>query len=102
MVKHKIKILQIAQDDMKSIIAYIRLDNPDTAIHMYKKINSSIGNLASFPLMGTVPRNKKIAEQGYRMIIVDPYLVFYLIVTEEKTVEIHRVIHGMRDYSSLM
>lgn len=98
MGKYSIKLLQIAQDDMKSIIAYIRLDDPDAAIGMYEKIKSAIGKLMDYPLMGSVPRDKKIAEQGYRMIAVNPYLVFYIVITEDKTVEIHRVIHGMRDY----
>jgi addiction module RelE/StbE family toxin len=102
MGKYKIKILQIAQDDMKSIIAYIRLDNPDTAIKMYEKIKAAIGNLMDYPLMGAVPRDKKIAEQGYRMIVVEPYILFYIVVTEDMTVEIHRVIHGMRDYPSMV
>ena len=98
MGKYKIKILQIAQDDMKSIIAYIRLDDPDAAIRMYEKIKSAIANLMDYPLMGAVPRDKKIAEQGYRMMAVVPYLIFYIVITEDKTVEIHRLFHGMRDY----
>jgi plasmid stabilization system protein ParE len=102
MGNYRIKILQIAQDDMKSIIAYIRLDDPDAAMRMVEKITSAIGNLTDYPLMGAVPRDKKIAEQGYRMIIVEPCLIFYIVITEDKTVEIHRVIHGMRDYSNIV
>lgn len=102
MGKYKIKVLQIAQDDMKSIIAYIRLDDTDAAIKMYEKIKSVIGNLMDYPQMGAVPRDKKIAEQGYRMIVVEPYLLFYIVVKEDKTVEIHRVIHGMRDYPNVV
>jgi addiction module RelE/StbE family toxin len=96
------KILQIAQDDMRSIIAYIRLDGPDAAIRMVEKIKSAIGKLMDYPLMGAVPRDKKIAGLGYRMLPVEPYLIFYIVVTEDKTVEIHRVIHGMRDYPGMM
>ncbi len=97
MGKYKIKILQIAQDDMRSIIAYIRLDDPDAAIRMFERIRSAIENLMDYPLMGAVPRDKKIAGQGYRIIVVEPYLIFYIVISDEKTVEIHRVIHGMRD-----
>ncbi|SPF37434.1 Addiction module toxin, RelE/StbE family [Candidatus Desulfosporosinus infrequens] len=99
MANYKIKIMQIAQDDMKAIVAHIRIDVPETAIKMYEKIKSSIAKLADFPFMGPVPLDKKVAEQGYRMIVVDPYLVFYILVTEDNTVEIHRVLHGKQDFS---
>jgi len=98
MANYKIKILQIAQDDMKAIVAHIRIDDPDAAIRMYEKIKTSISKLANFPLMGPIPMDKKIAEQGYRMIVVDPYLLFYILVMVDNTVEIHRVLHGKQNF----
>jgi len=62
---------------------------------MYDKIKASIGKLADFPLMGPVPLDTKIAGLGYRIIVVDPYLVFYILVMEDNTVEVHRVLHGI-------
>ncbi len=102
MGQYKIKVLQIAQDDMKSIITYIRMEDPEAAIRTVEKIKAAIGNLANFPLMGTIPRDKKIAAQGYRMIVVEPYLVFYILVTDDNTVEIHRVLHGRRNHSNIL
>jgi len=43
MANYKIKILQIAQDDMKSIVAHIRIIDPDAAIRIYEKIKATIG-----------------------------------------------------------
>ncbi|MDR3599538.1 MAG: type II toxin-antitoxin system RelE/ParE family toxin [Desulfosporosinus sp.] len=94
MANYKIQIMQIAQDDMKAIVAHIRINDPDAAIRMYETISRSIGKLAEFPSMGPMPLDRKIAVQGYRMLIVDPYLVFYILVMEDKTVEIHRVLHS--------
>lgn len=102
MANYKIKIMQIAQDDMKSIIAHIRIDDPDSAIRMYEKIKMSIAQLANFPFMGPVPLDTKIAGQGYRMVVVDPYLVFYIPVMEDNTVEIHRVLHGKQDFFHIL
>ena len=102
MGQYKIKILPIAQDDMKSIVTHIRLNDPEAAIRMFKKIKEAIGNLADYPLIGPIPQDKKIAEQGYRMIFVEPYLVFYILVTEDNTVEIHRVLHGRRNYPKML
>jgi len=47
--------------------------------------------------MGTIPLDRKVAEQDYRMIVVDPYLVFYILVMEDSTVEVHRVLHYKQD-----
>jgi len=102
MAKYKIKITQIAQDDLKSIIAHIRINNPDAAIRMYEKIEETIGKLADFPLMGSVPLDAKIAGQGYRLIVVDPYLVFYILIMEDNTVEVHRVLHSKQDFPRMM
>ena len=102
MANYKIKILQIAQDDMKAIVAHIRLEDPDAAIKMYEKIKASIAKLANFPLIGPVPLDKKIAEQGYRMIVVDPYIVFYILIMEDNTVEVHRMLHGKQDFPHIL
>ena len=102
MANYKIKIMQIAQDDMKAVVAHIRLDDPDAAIRMYENIKASIGRLAEFPLIGPMPLDRKIAEQGYRMIVVDPYLVFYILVMEDNTVEVHRVLHCKQDFPSIL
>ncbi|MDI6879351.1 MAG: type II toxin-antitoxin system RelE/ParE family toxin [Desulfitobacteriaceae bacterium] len=102
MAKYRIKIMQIARDDMKSIVAHIRIDDPDAAIKMYEKIKASIAKLADFPLMGPVPLDRKIAGQGYRMIVVDSYLVFYILPMEDNTVEVHRVLHCKQDFPSIL
>ncbi|OLN26881.1 type II toxin-antitoxin system RelE/ParE family toxin [Desulfosporosinus metallidurans] len=102
MANYKIKIMQIAQDDMKAIVAHIRIEDPDAAIRMYEKIKASIGKLAEFPLIGPLPLDRKIAEHGYRMIVVDPYLVFYILVMEDNSVEVHRVLHCKQNFPRIL
>ncbi|WP_148403870.1 hypothetical protein [Desulfitobacterium hafniense] len=36
------------------------------------------------------------------MIVGEPYLVFYILVTDDNTVEIHRVLHGRRHHSNIL
>lgn len=102
MAKHSIKVLPIAQEDMKAIIAHIRLHDPDAAVRMMGRIRESIAKLADYPFMGPVPTDPYIAERGYRMLIVEPYLVFYLVVMDDRTVEIHRVLHHRQHYPSAL
>lgn len=36
------------------------------------------------------------------MIVVDPYLVFYILVMEDNTVEVHRVLHGKQVFPGIL
>ncbi|MFZ5634181.1 MAG: type II toxin-antitoxin system RelE/ParE family toxin [Bacillota bacterium] len=56
--------------------------------------------LEDFPLMGAVPKNRRLTRQGYRILIVDNFLVFYVLL-DNGTVEIRRIISGKRDYKFL-
>lgn len=98
MVSYKIRILQTAQDDLKAILTHIRMDDPEAAVRMVEKIRAVIGNLKRFPFIASIPRDKKIAGQGYRMLVVEAYLVFYFLIQEEHTIEIHRVLYSKQDY----
>ena len=42
----------------------------------------------------------KLREFGYRVLIMESYLVFYII--RGQTVEIHRVVHGSRNLNHLI
>lgn len=98
--KFEISYLSIALSDLEEIIAYIRVDSPKAAFKMVEKINEIISRLQYFPESGTVPRDKRLKKLGYRIIVVDNYLVFYTF--KDNIVEIRRVLHGMRNYKFLL
>ena len=98
--KFEISYLSIAVSDLEEIIAYIRVDSPKAAYKMVERINESISRLQYFPESGTIPRDKRLKKLGYRIIVVDNYLIFYAI--KDNVVEIRRVLHGMRNYKFLL
>ena len=98
--KLKIKYLPIAQQDLFDIFDYIREDNPAAAKQFIDKIDKSISKLESFPQLGVVPKDDRLEMLGYRMLVIDNYLVFYVI--KENMIEIRRIIHGSRKYSFLL
>ena len=100
MNKYDIKFLQIALDDIDDIVLYIAQDSRNAAIKMHDKIIETVNNLADFPMMGRAVPDEKIAKRGFRMIGVGKYLIFYKVFG--KKVVILRVLHGMRDYPSLL
>ena len=98
--KHKIKYLPIAQQDLIEIFDYIKEDNPSAVKSFIDKIDKSISKLESFPQVGVVPKDDRLEMLGYRMLVIDNYLVFYII--KENIVKIRRIIHGSRRYSFLL
>ena len=93
--KYKLRYLPIAQDDFISIFDYIAKDSPDRALAFVEKLDKRIGLLEKQPLLGRIPRHHKLKEYGYRVLIIESYLVFYII--RNKSIEIHRVVHGSRN-----
>lgn len=98
--KYQIRLLRIAEEDFKEIISFIADDNPTAAEAMAIKIEKSIELLAENPMLGRIPRDEDIKNLGYRYLIVENYIVFYTI--EERIIFIHRILHGARNYKSLL
>ena len=98
-----IKLLQFSdgiENDFREIITYIALDNPSAAGAVADKIESSLSNLSAYPFLGKIPNEEELANMGYRFLVVQNYLIFYTI--EGHTIWVHRIIHGARDYLSLL
>jgi toxin ParE1/3/4 len=98
--KYQIRLLRIAEEDFTEIISFIADDNPNAAEAMAVKIEKNIELLAGNPMLGRIPRDEDIKNLGYRYIIIQNYIVFYTI--EERTILVHRILHGARNYKSLL
>ncbi len=98
--KYTLRYLPAAQDDLRSILDFIAQDNPSRASSFIEELDTKIGLLEEQPLLGRTPRHPKLREYGYRVLILDAYLVFYIV--RGQTIEIHRVIHGSRNLDHLI
>ncbi len=98
--KYQIRLLGVAEEDFNEIISFIADDNPTAANSIADKIEKNIELLSGNPLLGRIPRDEDIKNLGYRYIIVQNYIVFYTI--EERTIFIHRILHGARNYKTLL
>lgn len=95
-----IRYLRTAERDLNDIFEYIKKDKPSAAVSLLERFDKSISQLASNPFLGIIPKDERLKNLGYRMLIVDPYLVFYIVKT--RTVQIRRIIHGARRYGFLL
>ncbi len=98
--KYTLRYLPIAVDDLISIFDWISVDSPSNAAAFVDKLDQYIGNLETHPFLGRIPRDEKLKNSGYRILVIESYLVFYIV--RDKTVEIHRVIHGSRNLDAIL
>ena len=91
-----------SQNDILSILDYISTDNPDAASVLIKKITDTIGNLSEFPFIGALPKEAELRIKGYRILIINSYIVFYVPVQSLKETRIHRVLSSRQNYSKFL
>ncbi|TBL72687.1 type II toxin-antitoxin system RelE/ParE family toxin [Paenibacillus thalictri] len=100
--EYSLRYLAIAQSDLIDIVQYIseQLFAPDAAMLLVDKLDKAISNLQQFPFSGHHYRGVGRLKNDYRMLVVENYLVFYVV--EGKIVEIRRIIYSKRDYQKLL
>jgi toxin ParE1/3/4 len=98
--KYAIRLLRAAEEDLRGIITYIALDNSSAAAAFADKIENRLSSLTSYPLLGKIPDEDELANMGYRFLVVQNYLIFYTI--EKRVIWVHRIMHGARNYMSLI
>jgi addiction module RelE/StbE family toxin len=98
----EVEYLPVAIQDLFEIIEYIRKDNPGAAAALVKRFDEALGKLGSFPEIGPVPKDERLKARGYRVLVIENYLAFYVVHENAGIVEVRRVLHGRRRYSFLL
>jgi toxin ParE1/3/4 len=98
--KYTLRYLPVALDDLISVFDWIATDSPANASAFLQKLDQHLRYLETHPFLGRIPRDEKLKAFGYRVLIVESYLIFYLL--RGKTIEIHRVVHGSRNLSDFI
>ena len=55
-----------------------------------------------FPFSGISVPDPKLSKLGFRMIVVEKYLMFYKVFEDEKKITFYRVLNGKTNYPALM
>ena len=92
--------MPVAEEDLDEILGHIALDDVDAAFELADRIEANLERLSSFPKLGRVPRDSDLREAGYRYVITGEWMAFYTV--EKRTVFVHRILHGRRDYKELL
>ena len=100
MDKHRVEYLPIAVADLDDIFIFVADNSPQAAMELIDRMDASIAGLESFPEMGLIAKPPRLARKGYRVLIVDDYLVFYVLLDD--IVEIRRIVSGKRNCAHLV
>jgi plasmid stabilization system protein ParE len=104
MEQHNVEFLPVALTDLEGIVFYYSQFSEDGEPHGYAmKIHNAVikaaERLRTSPFIGKKVPDKRLAAQGYRMIVIEQkYSLFYRVFEEEAEVFIYRVLHGAMDY----
>ena len=99
METYDVRFLQEALDDLEEIVLYIAQNSRQAALRMHDKIIEKANDLSAFPKRGRLVPDRKMAEAGYRMLGIKPYVAFYRVVAHN--VFIYGVLHGAMNYPLL-
>lgn len=100
MENYKIKIYPTAKRDLLDIIDYLNTLSSEAALRYYDLLTEEIASLSHMPERCPRPKDLALAANGYRYLIVENYLVFYVVSGD--TVQIRRILYGRRDYRFLL
>ncbi len=98
--KYTVRLLSLAEQDLHDLITYVAAENVTAALTLADNIEKKLLTLNAHPWLGKIPNDEQLAAMGYRVLVVDNYLIFYKVTG--KTVYVYRIIHGARDLPYLL
>ena len=98
--KYSVHLFPRAKRDLLEIKEYFEARLKADPRSLFEKFEKQIDLLESNPFMFPLVKDPYLRKQGYRVIPVDSYLLFYIIDTT--TVQIHRFIYGRIDYLMIL
>jgi len=104
MKKYDIVITQPAEEDLQEIADYIskELMEPKLAQKLIARIGEAIIGLEDMPHRYAFVSDERLAAQGFRKIIIDNQIVFYVVAEKDYLITVVRILSGRRDWVNLI
>ncbi len=97
---YSLKFTPKASEDLEQIYNYISAEI--AAANLLERIEASITRLKNFPYSCSFVFDEPLQNRGYRKLIVDNYVVFYLVNELEKQVVIMRILYSARNFQDFL
>ncbi|MDD3334772.1 MAG: type II toxin-antitoxin system RelE/ParE family toxin [Eubacteriales bacterium] len=95
---------QRAKEQLIDIALYIAEESGDveTALRVVDRLEEAMRKLTEMPNRGALPRDSTLRKQGHRVVVCEPYLIFYRCDDDTRTVIVTAVLHSRRDFTNLI
>jgi toxin ParE1/3/4 len=102
--KYNVKFTPLASEDLTQIYAYISLQlfAEPAAAELLEKMEIGIMRLTEFPFSCSLVYDSHLRSKNYRKLIIENYIVFYLVNEMENQVVIMRVLFSAQKYQNLL
>lgn len=97
---YSVQIYPAAKQDLLNVIESLNTLSVQAALRYYDLLMEKIASLSDMPNRCPRPRDLVLAAKGYRYLIVEEYLVFFMV--KENVVQVHRILFGRSDYQSIL
>ena len=89
---------------MRDIYRYIAVDlhNPIAAERRISLIDKEIQTLKTHPAIFPLVHDDYLASKGFRMVIAEDHLIFFILREKNHAVSVMRVLYGRRDWKKLL
>jgi len=100
---YNVLVTPSADKDLDEIFSYVseELLVPNTALKLIDTLYEALYSLSDMPKRNPLSRDTFLAKQGFHVLYVESYLVFYTVDEPEKQVVVHRVLYAKRNYKAL-
>lgn len=104
MAKYKVDVSEPAENDFKDIARYItsQLSAPISALNMIELFEEALAGLSDMPQRHSFVSDERLAQMGYRKLLLKNYVVFYSIDEVNKVVDIERIMYSRRDWLRIL
>ncbi len=89
-----------ANHNFLDLLEYLTNTDSQNTYKIFNSISTAIDSLKEFPYIGVFPKETELEQKGYRILIVEKYLIFYVVNSD--IIEIRYLIHGSRAYWQLV
>lgn len=101
--EYSLSYLPAAERDIAEIVStFMMLGSKNGALRIRSKIKKAAEQIQFMPYIGAAVPDSRLSKAGFRMYIVEKYLMLYKIFEDNKQVLIYRIINGKTDYPTLM
>ena len=103
-MSYRVRIVKPARSDIREIRRYIAedLQNPVAATERINLIDTNIQSLKTMPARFPLVQDAYLASKGFRIVVCEAHLVFFVIEEEAKKVYVMRVIYARRDWARML